>query len=176
VEPLNSNRHKYLAKRTSVFPAINLGRMNSMMRVVKSKVLQHFENDLDPTNLSIMMDKQLENLNTRLETYKKEYQTLKEREERELSGYNLEIQIKKADFDIKEQIAKNQELKRSNQGLIKQNQKMHTVSHHRVTIDDDSQYTLAYKQNKSYLERILAKSDYLQVQLLKMAESKDREA
>jgi vacuolar-type H+-ATPase subunit I/STV1 len=114
VEPLNSNRHKYLAKRTSVFPAINLGRMNSMMRVVKSKVLQHFENDLDPTNLSIMMDKQLENLNTRLETYKKEYQTLKEREERELSGYNLEIQIKKADFDIKEQIAKNQELKRSN--------------------------------------------------------------
>jgi hypothetical protein len=53
---------------------------------------------------------------------------------------------------------------------------MHTVSHHRVTIDDDSQYTLAYKQNKSYLERILAKSDYLQVQLLKMAESKDREA
>jgi len=54
-----------------------------------------------------VLDKQLINLNTRLQTYQKEHQQLKEREERELNGYNLEIQIKKADLDIKEQTTKN---------------------------------------------------------------------
>lgn len=38
VEPLNSQRHKYLVKKPTMLPA-NLGRMNSIMRVVKSKLL-----------------------------------------------------------------------------------------------------------------------------------------
>lgn len=76
-DPLNSSRHKYLQKKQTVLPAVNFGRMNSMMRMVKSKLLQHFDNDLDPESLVAVLDKQINNLNTRLQTYQKEHQQLK---------------------------------------------------------------------------------------------------
>lgn len=46
VDPLNSSRHKYLQKKQTALPSVNLGpamRMNSMMRMVKSKLLNHFD-------------------------------------------------------------------------------------------------------------------------------------
>jgi hypothetical protein len=94
-----------------------------------------------------------------LETYKKEHTVLKERVDRELNGYNLEIQIKKADLEIKEMVAKNQEMKRNNQSLMKYKEKMHSVNHHRVTLDDDSQYTMSYKHNRKVLDLMNAKTD-----------------
>lgn len=79
-------------------------------------------------------------------------------------------------MEIKEQTTKNQELKRINQSIIKYNQKMHNVGQYRVTLDDDTKYTLNYKNNKRDLDRMIGKIEYVQAQLLKMADLKDREA
>lgn len=76
--------------------------MNSIMRLVKSRLLQHFEREADPQSSLSVLEKQIETLNIRLNNYQIEYNKLKERVDREFNNYNLEVQIKKVELDIKD--------------------------------------------------------------------------
>lgn len=114
--PRDSSRHKYLLKKPTALPA-NLGpalRMNSMMRVVKSKLLEHFDKERNPESQISVMEKQIETLNTRVATYQSEHTKLKDMVDRQADNYNVEVQLKRLDMEIKDQTIKNQELKRQN--------------------------------------------------------------
>ena len=65
---------------------------------------------------------------------------MKERVEKEVNhdSYDIDVEIKRTELYIKEYERKNNEIKRTNKALIRYNQKLHAVSHHRVTLDDDS--------------------------------------
>ena len=59
--PINSSRHKFLAKKPSVILATqSMGRMNSLIKEVKSRLMSHFDNQDDKIATVPVMEKQIE--------------------------------------------------------------------------------------------------------------------
>ena len=51
----------------------------------------------------------------------------------------------------------NNQLSKANLQIIKHNQQLHGVQHHRVTLDDDSAYHMKAKIKKAELDRLYGK-------------------
>jgi len=59
--PINSSRHKFLAKKPSaLIGAQSMGRMNSLVKEVKSRLMSHFDNQDDKIATVPVMEKQIE--------------------------------------------------------------------------------------------------------------------
>jgi hypothetical protein len=78
--------------------------MNSMLKQVKPKLLEHYYQTEDPSSQGLVLQQQIDTLNKRLEGYRAEHTRLKERFEGDNVNDTavLESQIKKIDHEIKD--------------------------------------------------------------------------
>ena len=83
-------------------------------------------------------------------------------------NYDHEIMIKRIELEIKEFERKNHHLHRANQKLIKHSTSLHHIAHHRVTLEDESKYTMQYKNTKKEVDLLLAKNDQIRDELDRM--------
>jgi hypothetical protein len=154
--PIATARHKFLTKKATM-PASNFPvRMNSVLRQIKPKLLEHYYNTEDPQSQVLVLQQQIDTLNKRVEVYRAEHLKLKERFEGDFVNDPaiLEAQIRKTDQEIKDLQRHNAQQQIKNHGLIKHVQQQHAVSHHRVTLDDDTAYHMRAKTKKGELDRL----------------------
>jgi hypothetical protein len=83
-----------------------------------------------------------------METYKAEYDKIKQRLDSDGDTYTLETALRKIDIEIRDQQRLNQQLNRNNLQLIKHNTQVYGVKHYRKTLDDESQIDLTIKQKR----------------------------
>ena len=138
-------------------------RMNSVLKQIKPKLLEHYYNTEDPQSQVLVLQQQIDTLNKRVEVYRAEHSKLKERFEGDFVNDPaiLEAQIRKTDQEIKDLQRHNAQQQIKNHGLIKHVQQQHAVSHHRVTLDDDTAYHLRAKTKKGELDRLRMKIEAL---------------
>ena len=135
--------------------------MNSVLKQIKPKLLEHYYSTEDSQSQVLVLQQQIDTLSKRVEVYRAEHSKLKERFEG--GSVNdpaiLEAQIRKTDQEIKDLQRHNAQQQIKNHHLIKHVQQQHAVSHHRVTIDDDSAYHMRAKTKKGELDRLRMKTE-----------------
>lgn len=175
--PINSSRHKYLAKKPSVIMAAqSMGRMNSLIKEVKSRLMSHFDNLDDKIATVPVMEKQIETNAVKIQRLQIEHSKLQELIDSESKRHGLELQLIKVEDEIREQQRVREELKKQNHQLMKASHHHHSVHHHRATVEDNSQFVTEMKRKGQLVNLMGIKCRDLENELAKMEDLKQRES
>ena len=175
--PVNSSRHKFLAKKPSVvFGAQSMGRMNSLIKEVKSRLMSHFETQDDKIAVVPVMEKQIETNGVKIQRLQIEHSKLQELIDSESKRQGLEMQLIKIEEEIREQQRVREELKKTNHQLMKASHHHHSVHHHRATVEDSSQFVTEMKRKGQLVNLMSIKCRDLEQELAKMEDLRQRES
>ena len=175
--PLNSSRHKFLAKKPSgILAAQSMGRMNSLIKEVKSRLMSHFDNQDDKIATVPVMEKQIETNAVKIQRLQIEHSKLQELIDSESKRHVLEMQLIKAEEEIREQQRVREELKKQTHQLMKASHHHHSVHHHRATVEDSSQFVTEMKRKGQLVNLMSIKCRDLESELAKMEDLKQRES